>query len=214
MRFDGRNEIFQQPDDGLIPHHADPFCLFAEWFERAASSGELRYPNAACLATVEPDGGPDGRTVQVQQFDPSGFVFYTDDRSPKAAALKLNPVAALVFYWSPVELQVRIRGAVHPESAAVSDLCFRERPRASRITAWTCRQSAPLADRAALLERFTHVEARFAGVDDVPRPPYWRAFRLVPDRFEFWRAAARRLHDRVAYQREGHGAWHWQRLEP
>ena len=192
----------------------DPYELFAAWYGEAHANEAIRYPAAACLSTVEPTGFPDGRTVLLMHFDSKGFVFFTDDRSEKARQLALAPRAALTFYWESLERQVRIQGVVEETSDEVSDFCFEERPRRSRITAWASRQSQPLEDPADLDRRMAQWDTHFAEVENVPRPPHWQGFRVVPRALEFWQAGARRLHHRRIYQRSEAGRWTCRRLEP
>ncbi|MEM6785604.1 MAG: pyridoxamine 5'-phosphate oxidase [Bacteroidota bacterium] len=191
----------------------DPLARFADWFAAAEAHAAIRYPHAMTLATVDADGVPDARIVLCHAFDARGFAFMTDARSPKAQHLAAYPQAALVFYWEPLERQVRIRGRVEPSTDAAADAYFAERPRRSRITAWASVQSAPLDDRAGLEDRMAEHDDRFADVEPVARPPHWRAFCVVPDRVEFWQAAARRLHHRVRYDRDAAG-WTRTLLEP
>jgi pyridoxamine 5'-phosphate oxidase len=143
--------------------------------------------------------------VLIHEHRPEGLLFSTDTHSPKAQQLQNNPEAAVVFYWGATERQVRIRGAVIPGSDEESDRCFEERPRESRITAWASRQGPGLGSREELEKAWEEAARRFEGVEVVPRPGHWRAYRLVAREVEFWQAAARRLHHRVLYRR-GAGA--------
>lgn len=192
---------------------ADPHVLFRVWYEDAERCEAIRYAHAMCLSTVDADGLPDARIVLLEHFDDAGFVFFTDARSPKARQLELRPAAALTFYWGPLDRQVRVRGEVTPWSDERSDACFAHRPRPSRITAWASEQSRPLASREALEERVDFHTRRFENQDTVPRPPYWRAYRLTARSVELWQARAGRLHDRLLYVRDGDG-WRTSRLEP
>ncbi len=192
---------------------ADPLALFARWLDDARRSDAVRYPHATCLSTLAPDGYPDGRIVLLHHFDETGFFFMTDIRSEKAKALAHCPRAALTFYWEPLERQVRLQGDVTPASDDEADRFFAERPRKSRATAWAAVQSRPLPDAGTLGHRMAHFDARFEGLDPIPRPPHWQAYRLVPRRLEFWQAGARRLHERIRYTRAGDG-WRLERLEP
>lgn len=193
---------------------ADPFALFARWYADAEGCSKIRYPAALCLSTVDPDGLPEGRIVLLEQWDRSGFVFFTDRESAKGRALAARPEAALTFYWGPLERQIRIAGDVVQDTDAVADACFATRPRKSQITAWASRQSRPLASRAALDERYRELETRFADCETVPRPPNWRAYRLRPRSLEFWAAGACRLHRRDLYLRRPDNGWEHRLLEP
>jgi pyridoxamine 5'-phosphate oxidase len=190
----------------------DPFALFAEWFEEARSS-EPNDPDAMALATVDADSMPDVRMVLCKGFDSGGFVFYSNEQSDKGRQLAATPKAAALFHWKSLRRQVRIRGAIGAASAAESDAYFASRSRDSRIGAWASQQSRPLESRAALELAFDHYAAQF-GSGDVPRPAHWRGFRLSPDRIEFWRNGANRLHDRMLFEPEANGAWRRQRLYP
>ncbi|MEZ5155360.1 MAG: pyridoxamine 5'-phosphate oxidase [Solirubrobacterales bacterium] len=189
----------------------DPMALFAEWFERAES--EVPLAEAVCVATVDEDGTPDARMVLLKGFDHRGFRFFTNERSEKGRQLEAAPSAALVLYWRELDRQVRIRGPVERLGAAESDEYFATRPRESRIGAWASPQSSPLAGRGDLEARVREAEERWDG-DEVPRPPHWGGFRVVPDQIEFWQGQVGRLHDRFRYQRDAGGSWSWSRLAP
>lgn len=179
---------------------SDPIEIFRELFERAARA--CAEPDAMVLATVDADGRPSARYVLLKAFDARGFVFYTNLESRKARALAANPFAALCFYWAPIEKQIRIEGAVEPVTSAESDAYFATRPRESRIGAWASAQSATLESRSVLEQRVAEAETRFAG-GDVPRPPFWAGFRVVPSTIEFWTRDPARLHERERYERDG-----------
>lgn len=188
----------------------EPLRLFHRWFAAAARRQSLA--EACCLSTVSPSGVPQGRMVLLKAADAKGFCFYTNLKSPKARSLRRNPAAALTFHWPSQGRQVRVEGRVRPVSAREADAYFASRPRFSRLAAWASRQSAPLPSRRVLLRRFLAVSLRFRG-RDVPRPPFWSGYRLVPRRMEFWEARPHRLHDRVLYVRRG-GRWTRTRLYP
>lgn len=205
------------PQAGVSPDLADspgePFALFDAWYAEAVECEEIRYAHAVCLSTTGLDGLPDARMVLLKLHDPSGFVFFTDSRSVKGRSLGRLPEAAMTFYWAPLDRQVRIRGRVEVASDEVSDRCFGARPRAAQITAWASRQSREL-DAEDLGRRVESYTERFADAESVPRPPHWRAYRLVPRAVEFWVARGGRLHDRLLYGRDDDGGWTVQRLEP
>jgi pyridoxamine 5'-phosphate oxidase len=190
---------------------SDPFAQFGAWFGEALQSDEIPEPHAMTVASVGADGRPSARVVLLRGWDKRGFVFYTNYESRKAAELSAHPFAALVFWWGPLQRQVRIEGAVERAAEGESDAYFATRPRGHRIGAWASPQSAVVPDRAALERAVAETETRFP--DDVPRPPFWGGFRIVPDRFEFWQGRANRVHDRIAYARDGE-AWTTARLAP
>ena len=188
----------------------DPLAQFRRWYREAEAGSAV--PEAAALATATPDGRPSVRMVLVKRADERGFAFHTNLESRKGGELAANPRAALLFHWRELGRQVRVEGAVERLSEAEADAYFRTRPRESRLAAWASPQSRPLADRAELDELYRRAEARFAG-GDVPLPPHWGGFRVVPDAYEFWQHGENRLHDRVRYRRDG-GAWRRERLAP
>ena len=190
----------------------DPLEEFARRFAAAEADPGIVFAEAVCLSTLGPAGTPEGRMVLMKHFDERGFVFYTNLDSAKGRALT-HPRAGMTFYWQPLGSQVRIRGPVEPVSAAEADAYFASRPRESRIGAWASDQSRELESRAALEARVRELEARFAD-GDVPRPPNWSGFRIVPEAIEFWQEGPARLHDRFAYERDGVGRWTRRRLYP
>jgi len=189
----------------------DPLAQFREWLAQALAA-ELPDANAMTLATVDGAGAPHGRVVLLKDVDAGGFVFFTNYESAKGVELGHDPRAELVFYWAPLERQVRVHGTVTRVSAEESEGYFRTRPRGSRIAAWASAQSAVIADRAALEAQVRAIEARYPG-DAVPRPPHWGGYRLVPAWLEFWQGRENRLHDRLRYVRAGAG-WRLERLAP
>ncbi|MDF2750122.1 MAG: pdxH [Gaiellaceae bacterium] len=192
------------------PPEEGPLAQFRRWYEEAEAASAA--PEAAALATATTDGLPSVRMVLVKRADERGFAFHTNLESRKGAELAANPRAALLFHWRELGRQVRVEGAVERLSEAEADAYFRTRPRESRLAAWASPQSRPIADRAELDELYRRAEARFAG-GDVPLPPHWGGFRVVPDAYEFWQHGENRLHDRVRYRRDG-GAWRRERVAP
>lgn len=188
----------------------EPLSWFERWFAEAAAS-EID-ANAMIVATADADGVPAARAVLLKGFDDRGFVFYTNLESRKSLELAGNPQAALCFLWKSLRRQVRVEGAVEAVSAAEADAYYASRARDSRIGAWASDQSRPLPNRAVLEERVEEFARRF-GEGEVPRPPFWSGFRVVPRRIEFWQERPSRLHDRWLFVREG-GEWRRQRLFP
>lgn len=190
---------------------ADPLAALASWLDDAVAAGAPQ-PDAMALATADAAGRPSARMVLLKGCDRRGLVFFTSRDSRKGAELAENPRAALVLWWQPLHRQVRVEGAVEPLDEAASFAYFRTRPRASRLAAWASPQSRPVADRATLEDRYAEVEARFPG-DDVPLPPFWGGYRVVPDVIELWQGRESRLHDRARFERDGDG-WSRTRLGP
>lgn len=188
----------------------DPFRQFEAWFDAAREAG-LPLAEAMTLATASADGAPSARVVLLKGVD-SGFVFFTNQESRKGRELDANPRAALVFHWQPLGRQVRVEGTVERVSAAESAEYFATRPRGAQLGAWASPQSEQLADRADLEGRLARVAGEHEG-GDVPAPPFWGGFRLVPARLEFWQHQDDRLHDRFAYERDG-DFWRITRLAP
>ncbi len=190
----------------------DPIARFIEARTRFIAAGQLRESTAMVLATADARGRPSARVVLLRDVGPRGFVFFTNYESRKAAELDANPHAALCFHWDAQDEQVRVEGTVERTSRAESEQYFARRPRASQVGAWASRQSRPLAVRDELLAEVARVEARYEG-QDVPCPPYWGGYRLVPMAIEFWSARDARLHERERYVRAD-GGWRVGRLQP
>ena len=189
---------------------ADPLRQFERWFDEAREAG-VDVPEAMALATASPDGRPSARMVLLKAADERGFAFYTNYESRKGGELAANPQAALLFHWRPLGRQVRVEGGVVRVAADESEAYFRTRPLGSRLAAWASPQSRPLEDRAELERLYTDAVERFG--EDVPLPPSWGGFRLLPAAYEFWQHGDDRLHDRVRYERDAVG-WSRRRLAP
>ena len=181
----------------------DPFQLFDEWFAEARAS-EPNEPEAMAVATTGSDGQPSVRMVLLKSHGAEGFVFYTHEASAKGRDLAENPRAALLFHWKSLCRQVRIEGGVELVSDAEADAYFVTRSRDARIGAWASDQSRPLDSRTTFEARYEQEKQRFEG-HEVPRPPGWVGYRVVPDRIEFWTAREHRLHERRLFKRDGDG---------
>jgi pyridoxamine 5'-phosphate oxidase len=190
---------------------AEPVDQFRRWFADAQAAG-VADPDAMVVATVDTTGAPNARVVLLRGVDAAGFRFYTNYDSAKGRDLAANPRAALVFHWREQGRQVRATGAVRRLDADESVGYWRNRPRASRVSAWASAQSEPIADRAALESAAAEVAARF-GDGDVPRPPFWGGYLVTPDALEFWQHRDDRLHDRLRYRRLA-DRWVLERLQP
>lgn len=191
----------------------DPIALFGEWFQEARRA-EPSDPEAMALATAGPDRLPDARMVLLKSWGAGGFVFYTNAESAKGAQLAENMQAAALFHWKSLRRQVRLRGSVGLLDDKESDAYYASRPRESRIGAWASRQSRPLESRFALEKSVASYALKF-GLGVIPRPAYWRGYRIVPQAFEFWADRPFRLHDRLQFTRPApDAAWTRRRLYP
>lgn len=191
---------------------ADPHAQFDAWYAEAVGEG-VPHPEQMALATATGAGAPSVRMVLLKAHDPRGFVFYTNRTSRKGAELRLNPRAAGVFHWKPLERQVRIEGPVDELSDADSESYFGSRPRDSQIGAWASPQSQPIASREELERHVSEVEERFRSVAPLPLPPFWGGYRIGATTIEFWQGGPGRLHDRIQYVR-GSDGWTRRRLAP
>jgi pyridoxamine 5'-phosphate oxidase len=190
----------------------NPFKQFQFWFDQAVAA-QLPEPNAMTLATATCNAVPDARVVLLKGFDERGFVLYTNYESRKGQELAENPQATLVFWWAELERQVRISGAVEKVSAAESDEYFHSRPIGSQLGAWTSNQSQVISDRSVLEHRLQELTDQYQG-QEIPRPPHWGGYRVIPREIEFWQGRKSRLHDRLRYRKLEAGGWQIDRLSP
>jgi pyridoxamine 5'-phosphate oxidase len=190
----------------------DPLREFEKWFEAARASGEAM-PEAMALATASPAGVPSVRMVLFKGIHEGGFEFFTNFHSRKGREMEANPRAAVVFWWERLRRQVRVEGRVEKMGAEQADEYFRTRQRGSQLGAWASRQSSVISDRADLEQTVQALQARYRG-REVPRPPFWGGFRLLPDIMEFWHGRENRLHDRFRYRRSEDRGWLVERLAP
>ncbi len=201
------------PQAGAFIDAEEPMTLFRSWLAEAEAH-EPNDPNAMAVATVDGDGLPNVRMVLLKDADELGFVFYTNLESAKGVELTGNAKAALCFHWKSLRRQVRVRGPVETVGREEADAYFASRPRGSRIGAWASQQSRPLEGRFALEKAVARCTARY-GIGEVPRPPYWSGFRVLPLEIEFWHDRPFRLHDRVVFRRGTPGEpWSRARLYP
>jgi pyridoxamine 5'-phosphate oxidase len=188
----------------------DPFIQFGVWLDEALHS-EIIDANAMTLATVDNECRPSARIVLLKGFDERGFVFFTNYGSRKATDLSTNPNASLSFFWPQIHRQVMIYGIAEKTSQEESENYFKTRPYDSKIGAWASQQSSTVESRSVLEEKFAELRSEYP--DEVPLPPFWGGFRVIPNRFEFWQGRASRLHDRILYQLVDDG-WIIDRLSP
>ena len=189
----------------------DPFNQFRHWFDQARQS-DLIDANAMTLASCDTHGQPSARIVLLKDFDAQGFVFYTNYDSRKGKELARNPRASLLFYWGPLERQIRIQGSVEKVHPSESDEYYQQRPIGARLGAWASPQSQVIENRAVIDSRLAEVTARFNG--EPSRPPHWGGYRLNPNMLEFWQGRPDRLHDRVRYSLGNDMRWAIERLAP
>ncbi|MEM9838869.1 MAG: pyridoxamine 5'-phosphate oxidase [Pseudomonadota bacterium] len=201
-----------EDDQGdVFGEEADPMALFKTWFA-LASEHEINDSNAMTLATVDRDGHPDARVVLLKDVA-DGFTFYSNKESAKGVQLQQNPAATLLFHWKTIRRQVRIHGDVVVLSDDEADAYFAKRDRGSQVGAWASQQSREMTGSSILNTRIADYEELFAG-RDVPRPPFWLGYKLVPKSVEFWVNRPFRLHDRRLFIRGEDGAWSTSQLYP
>ena len=191
---------------------ADPFAQFGRWFDEAKAAVKA-LPECMMLATASHDGEVSVRAVLLKEFDERGFTFFTNYNSRKSTQMHDNPRAALLFWWPPLERQVRIEGAVVRTTEEESDIYFATRPRGSQLGAWASEQSKVIAGRGDLDARFEELSKCYRE-GAIPRPPHWGGYRVIPILFEFWQGRPDRLHDRFCYRLREANDWVIERLSP
>ncbi|MFQ5865131.1 MAG: pyridoxamine 5'-phosphate oxidase [bacterium] len=189
----------------------DPIRRFAQLYDKIVKP-DIPETSAVVLATASRDGKPSARVVLLKEFDEQGFVFYTNLESRKAKELQVNPYCALCFYWEQIDYQVRVEGMAVRVSDSEADEYFASRPKDSQISSWASQQSTTLGERQELGARFNKYKKMFES-RDVPRPPFWSGYRVLPERVEFWKRRENRLHERTLYIREN-ASWVLKLLYP
>jgi pyridoxamine 5'-phosphate oxidase len=200
---------------GLSRYQTDPDAIeqFSRWFDQAMFA-ELPEPNAMTLATASAQGKVSSRVVLLKEFDKKGFVFFTNYNSRKGKTISENPYGALSFLWLELERQVRIEGKIEKITKEESDHYFESRPRGSQLGAWASDQSNVVESRIALTELYNALEKKYEG-KNIPRPPHWGGYRLIPQMIEFWQGGPGRIHDRILYTKASDGlSWDKKRLAP
>lgn len=178
-----------------------PFSLFGEWYQEALRL-PVSTPSAMVLTTASKDGLPSARIVLLKDWDDNGFVFFTNYGSRKAKEMEVNPRASLLFYWEPLARQIRIEGRVERISFERSRQYFKSRPKESQLGAWASKQSQLLPDQEVLEDRYAGFKEKYS--DEIPLPDFWGGYCLIPNNFEFWQDAERRLHHRRVYEKKDH----------
>ena len=190
---------------------ADPIRQFSHWFQEALIA-KVPEVNAMSLSTVNAEGRPSSRIVLLKDMDERGFTWFTHYTSHKGLELAARPHAALLFFWSELERQVRIEGHVEKISDEENDLYFHSRPLPSQHGALASQQSQTIASRELLEQRVKDIAQHYG--DHVPRPAHWGGYRLIPDYLEFWQGRPSRLHDRIVFAKNADGVWERSRLQP
>jgi pyridoxamine 5'-phosphate oxidase len=205
-----KDYMLAQLDEDTVGN--DPIFFFHKWFNEA-EKGEVTEINSMTLATVDRLHRPHARIVLLKGLDEKGFVFFTNYDSAKGEEIKANPQVALLFFWKDLERQVRVEGTVEKIHEAESDIYFQSRPRGSRLGAWASPQSREIEHRNILDVNYAKYEQEFSDID-IPRPPHWGGYRVIPQLIEFWQGRSSRMHDRILFTKEQDDSWSRSRLAP
>ena len=198
--------------DSCFEDLGNPIDLFKKWFSKAKES-EINDPNAVAVATSDKSNQPNVRMVLLKGLNDQGFVFYTNFNSTKGKELKINQKASMCFHWKSLRRQVRVLGKVEEVTSKEADDYYNSRPYKNRISAWASSQSQPLDKRETFLDKIKEFEKKYPDENNVPRPPYWSGWRLMPNEIEFWVDGEGRIHERLIYKNTG-GKWSKEILYP
>ena len=193
---------------------ASPILQFKAWFAEAQACEDILEPNIMTLATASADGVPAARIVLLKGIDEEGFRFYTNYQSTKGQMIEENPYVSLVFFWGPLQRQVRVDGTAYKLSEAASTAYFQKRPKGSQIGAWVSPQSQIIEDRASLEQNAAALTEQFAEAEVLPKPINWGGYVIKPYQVEFWQGRSSRLHDRLRYRLTEAHEWVLERLAP
>ena len=191
--------------DICFEDEANPIVLFKKWFA-VAEKNEINDPNALSLATSSLDGISSVRMILLKDLSDKGFVFYTNFDSKKGDDLKNNPNASICFHWKSIRRQIRVSGKVSVVDKEEADKYFSSRDYGSKISAWASSQSKVMKNRNELLKKIKEFEKKFSDKNNVPRPPHWSGWRIIPNQIEFWLESKNRSHERLNYRKEN-GKW-------
>lgn len=191
----------------------DPFELFHYWLRETEYNKEIEEINTMTVSTIGLDGYPRSRVVLLKEYDREGFTFYTNYLSEKGKSIEKNPKVCLSFFWPTSERQVIITGKAVKTSEEESEEYFKSRPRGSQLGAWASQQSSVIPSREFLQEKLDLLEKEYKD-KEIPKPPFWGGYKVLPSQFEFWQGRPNRLHDRIYYSKEENLTWKMDRLAP
>lgn len=196
-------------DETNVPNA--PKELFEAWFKEALDK-MVTEPYAFHLATVSEDNIPSSRVVYLRSIEEKGYVFFTNYKGKKGQDIEANSTVCMNFFWAEKERQIRIYGKAEKIDSKFSDAYFASRPRESQLGAWASHQSEELENHKELADRLAEYSIKFKD-QEVPRPPHWGGYIIIPFYYEFWQGRAKRLHDRITYTKEGKN-WLIKRINP
>ena len=184
--------------DSIFEDLDNPIDLFKNWFKKAEET-EVNDPNALALGTADQKNQPSVRMVLLKGLSNEGFVFYTNFNSKKGSDLKNNQQASMCFHWKSLRRQVRVIGKVQQVTDKEADEYYNSRPYKNRISAWASNQSKKLDSRDTFFKKIAEFEKKYPDQNNVPRPPHWSGWRILPKEIEFWLDGEGRIHERLNY---------------